>query len=201
MTGGVYAPRAAPPTMSRTTRSKPGPAPPRWLPPRSSCTTRRWLHGRWPFLCSWKYHRPGGAFGGQGRGTRKGSRHEIANVLGAWLVGMVLGANLAAAQGTVETQKGPPPAPNTLAPESTPPRTAPERPAIEPKPGMPALAPVPGSVDEDGRPVPGDRRILGVRVPVLLTGLGVLIVLLLTTGAMRRRSRADRTAPVPRGPR
>jgi hypothetical protein len=122
-----------------------------------------------------------------------------ANVLGAWLFGMVLGASLAAAQGTVETQKGPPPAPNTLAPESAPPRTAPERPAIEPKPGMPALAPVPGSVDENGRPVPGDRRILGVRVPVLLTGLGVLVVLLLTTGAMRRRSRADRTASVRRG--
>ena len=123
----------------------------------------------------------------------------IANVVRAWLVGIVLGTGLAAAQGTVETQKGPPPAPNTLAPESAPPRTAPERPAIEPKPGMPALAPVPGSVDEDGRPVQGDRRILGVRVPVLLTGLGVLVVLLVTTGAMRRRSRADRTVPVPRG--
>jgi hypothetical protein len=124
-----------------------------------------------------------------------------ANALGAWLVAMVLGTGLAAAQGTVETQKGPPPAPNTLAPESAPPRTAPERPAIEPKPGTPALAPVPGSVDESGRPVPGDRRILGMRVPVFLTGFGALVVLLLTTGAMRRRSRADRTAPVPRGPR
>jgi hypothetical protein len=121
------------------------------------------------------------------------------NALGAWLVGIVVGTGLAAAQGTVETQKGPPPAPNTLAPESAPSRTAPERPAIEPKAGMPALAPVPGSVDEAGRPVPGDRRILGLRVPVLLTGLGVLVVLLLTTGAMRRRSRADRTVPVQRG--
>jgi hypothetical protein len=120
------------------------------------------------------------------------------NALGAWLVGIVLGTGLAMAQGTVETQKGPPPAPNTTAPESAPPRTAPEWPAIEPKPGMPALAPVPGSVDEAGRPVPDDRRIPGVRVPVLLTGLGVLFLVLLTTVVMRRRSRADRTVPLPR---
>jgi hypothetical protein len=124
-----------------------------------------------------------------------------ANALGAWLVAMVLGTGPAAAQGTVETQKGPPPAPNTLAPESAPPRTAPERPAIEPKPGTPALAPVPGSVDESGRPVPGDRRILGVPFPVLLTGLGVLAVLLLTTVAMRRRSRGNRTVSVRGGQR
>jgi hypothetical protein len=45
----------------------------------------------------------------------------IAYVLGAWLVGMVLGTGLAAAQVTVETQKGPPPAPDTLAPESAAP--------------------------------------------------------------------------------
>jgi hypothetical protein len=128
----------------------------------------------------------------------RGPHGTRVNVLSTWLVGIVLGTGLAAGQGTVETQKGPPPTPNTLAPESAPPRTAPERPVIEPRPGTPALAPVPGMVDADGRPVPGNRRILGLRFPVLVTGLAVLVVLLLTTRAMRRRSRADRIVPVRR---
>lgn len=136
----------------------------------------------------------------QGRG-RNGTR-AAAYALTAWLISMALGAGLAVAQGTVETQKGPPPAPSTLAPGSAPPHTAaPGGPAIDPKPGTPALAPVPGSVDEVGRPVPGDRRILGMSFPVLLTGLGALAVLLLTTVAMRRRSRGNRTVSVRGGQR
>jgi hypothetical protein len=114
---------------------------------------------------------------------------RVALVLVAWLVGPMVWAGPAAAQGTVETQKGPPPAPAPLAPESAPPPTAsPERPAVEPQPGKPALAPKPGAVDERGRPLPSGRRILGLRPPVLI-GLGVVLFLVLAAGAVRRRSR------------
>jgi hypothetical protein len=131
-------------------------------------------------------------------GSGPHARRQVSIILSACLLGA---AGLAVAQGTVETQKGPPPAPNTLAPESAPPPTAPTgRPAIEAKPGKPALAPVPGTVDEHGRLVPGGQRMFGLRVPVLLTSVGVLVAIILAVAAMRRRSRSDRVLPARRGP-
>lgn len=68
--------------------------------------------------------------------------------MSAWLAGSVLCVGRTEAQGTVETQKGPPPAPAPSTPQSAPPPAgAPERPAIEPAPGKPALAPKPVTVN------------------------------------------------------
>lgn len=99
-----------------------------------------------------------------------------------------LSSALAVAQGTIETQKGPPPAPKELAPESAPP-PAPGRPTLEPAPGKPALEPGPSVVDERGRArMPARWTIFGLP-PIVLLGLSVIGLLILTVVGLRRRSR------------
>jgi hypothetical protein len=104
----------------------------------------------------------------------------------AFLAG--LSSTVAGAQGTIETHKGPPPAPNEAAPESAPP-PSPGRPPLEPAPGKPTLEPGPGVVDERGRGgLPARQTILGLP-PILLLGLSVIGVLILTVAGLWRKSR------------
>jgi hypothetical protein len=112
----------------------------------------------------------------------------LAFLLMAGLVGPWLGP--ATAHGTIETQKGAPPAPPPLAPGSAPPPAGTsERPAIEPAPGTPALAPSPGTVNDRGQPIQGEKRIFGLS-PAILIGLSALVLVILAASAIYRRTRA-----------
>jgi hypothetical protein len=96
------------------------------------------------------------------------------------------------AQTTIQTQQGPPPAPNAKAPEYAPPASgAPAGPpAIEPSPGKPSLAPVPGTVDDRGqiRTGAGAWTIFGLRpMTAILVALGLAGLFVLVLGSMARK--------------
>jgi hypothetical protein len=120
------------------------------------------------------------------------SRCTITIAVAAMLFGTAVAPEHVEAQTTIQTQQGPPPAPNAKAPEYAPPASgAPAGPpAIEPSPGKPSLAPVPGTVDDRGqiRTGAGAWTIFGLRpMTAILVALGLAGLLVLVLGSMARK--------------
>jgi hypothetical protein len=111
----------------------------------------------------------------------------IHGVLTLLLIVLMLAPLSAAAQGTVETQKGLPPDPNATSPEYARPQPAPERPALEPAPGKPALAPKPPAEAERGQRGGLARTFLRLW-PVLLLGSSAVLLVFAAANARRRRN-------------
>jgi hypothetical protein len=96
------------------------------------------------------------------------------------VAGTAIAPTLAMGQGTIETQKGPPPASSPTAPQQ-------RGPELSPQPGPPGLQRGPGVVDDRGQPTPTSRRtILGLR-PGVLVALVALGVVVLAVASRRRR--------------
>jgi hypothetical protein len=120
------------------------------------------------------------------------SRCTITIAVAAMVFGTAVAPEHVEAQTTIQTQQGPPPAPNAKAPEYAPPASgAPTGPpAIEPSPGKPSLAPVPGTVDDRGqiRTGAGAWTIFGLRpMTAILVALGLAGLLVLVLGSMARK--------------
>ena len=111
----------------------------------------------------------------------------IHGVLALLLIVLTVAPQYAAAQGTVETQKGLPPDPNATSPEYARPQPAPERPALEPAPGKPALdakAPAQAERGQSG----GVARTFLRLWPVLLLGSGAGLLVFAAANDRRRRN-------------
>lgn len=113
--------------------------------------------------------------------TRQTAGPALAALVFATVGVLIAGALLAPAGAQIETYKGAPPAPS---PDYAPTAGSPG----EPAPGRPSLVPAPGQVDETGRVAGPRMTILGLSpMTAFLVGLGVVGVLMLSFGALRRR--------------
>ena len=113
--------------------------------------------------------------------------NAIHGVLTLLLTVLMVAPLSAAAQGTVETQKGLPPDPNATSPEYARPQPAPKRPALEPAPGKPALDSKPPAEAERRQPGGLARTFLRLW-PVLLLGSGAGLLVFAAGNARRRRN-------------